>query len=137
MRRKLFNKQRDYAFVSANWQKNFNNLIRNYNEEFLFFLHRAASGYYNRLLASGRVLKDLYEMVIFMQNATGLLFEVTPLPFTFRHGSEYYRALGFDDEEITNIQGFFDHVKETFNKDFEECIKEDTQFLSSKSTYLR
>lgn len=132
MENELFYKRRNYATDPAVWQKNFNSFVENYNEDFIFFLKRAASGYYNCLVTSGRILKDLHEMVVFMQSATGLHFEVAPLPFTFRHGREYYRLLGFDDDEIDNIHGFFDYVKKTFNKDFEDCMMEDTEFLCSK-----
>ena len=125
-------KRRYYATDPANWQNNFNGFVESYNDDFMFFLKRAASGYYNCLVTSGRILKDLHEMVIFMQSATGLQFETVPLPFTFRHGREYYSLLGFDDDEIDNIHGFFDYVKKTFDKDFEECMKEDTEFLCAK-----
>jgi len=132
MENEIFKNRRFYVNDPANWQKNFNVFVENYNDDFLFFLRRAASGYYNCLVTSGRILKDLHEMVVFMQSATSLKYEVAPIPFTFRHGREYYRMLGFDDEEIDNIHGFFDYVKKTFNKDFEECMKEDTEFLCSK-----
>lgn len=122
------------ASAPLNLQEKFNTFIRKYNDDFLFFLRRAASGYYDCLVTSGRTLKDLHELIIFIQSATsGLQFEVIPLPFTFRHGTEYYRLLGFNDEEIANIHGFFDYVKKTYNKDFEECMSEETEFPCSKS----
>lgn len=119
------------APAADTWQKNFNYYVSSYNSDFLFFLQRAASGHYKGLVASGKTLKDLHEMVIFMQKATDLRFEVVPHPFTFRHGSEYYRALGFTDEEIAKIHGFFDHVKAAYDKDFEEIMSEDAELLSS------
>ena len=113
-------------------QKNFNRFVESYNNDFIFFLRRAASGHYNCLVTSGRILKDLHDFVVFMQSATGMQFEIVPHPFTFRHGREYYRLLGFDDEEINNIHGFFDYVNKTFGKEFEQCMQEDTKFLCAK-----
>jgi hypothetical protein len=117
---------------AAATQENFNRFIENYNSDFIFFLKRAASGYYNCLVTAGRILKDLHDFVMFMQRATEMKFEVVPYPFTFRHGREYYREIGFDDEEITNIHGFFDYVKEIYKKEFEECMEEDTEFLCAR-----
>lgn len=113
-------------------QRSFNQYVKNYNEDFLFFLRRAASGNYNCLITSGRILKDLHEMVVFIHSATEMRYEVVPLPFTFRHGREYYHALGFEDDEIDNIHGFFDYVKKTFEKDFEQCMGEDTEFFCAR-----
>jgi hypothetical protein len=110
-------------------QEKFNVFVENYNHDYIFFLQRAASGYYKCLITAGRILKDLHDFVIFMHQATKMKFEVVPYPFTFRHGREYYINLGFDGDEITKIHGFFDYVKELYKKDFEECMKEDKEFL--------
>lgn len=110
-------------------QERFNNFVDNYNRDYIFFLQRAASGYYNCLITSGKILKDFHDFVIFVQRATEMKFEIVPYPFTFRHGQRYYQELGFDKVEIKKIHGFFDYVKETYEKDFEECMKEDRKFL--------
>lgn len=128
----FFNKRYENPSEPSNEQESFNNLVNNYNDDFLFFLRRAASGYYKGLLSAGRTLKDLHELIGFMQSATGLRFEVTPLPFTFRHGTEYYRSFGFKDQEIDKIHAFFDYVKEICQKDFEECIEEIPEHLYSE-----
>lgn len=133
MENDLFNKRRDKFQDPTATQEGFNNFVKKYNHEFLFFLQRAASGYYDSLVASARLLKDFHEMVVFIQSATPLQFEVVPLPFTFRHGSEYYRLLGFNDEEIAKIHSFFAYCKETFNKDFEECMSEDKKLFAPKT----
>jgi hypothetical protein len=113
-------------------QDYFNKFVDSYNEDFIFFLKRAASGNYNCLITSARILRDFHDLVIFMQKTSEYKFEIVPYPFTFRHGSEYYRTLGFDDAEIDKIHGFFEHVKVVYKKEFEECLEEDTEFLSLK-----
>ncbi len=92
-------------------------------------MQRAASGYYNCLITAGRILKDLHDFVIFVQKATRFEFEIIPYPFTFSHSREYYGMLGFNNEEIDKIHSFFDYVKDIYQKDFEECMKEDREFL--------
>lgn len=110
-------------------QEHFNYFVESYNDDFMFFLRRAASGYYKCLITAGRILKDFHDLVIFMQRVTDFKFEVLPYPYTFRHGTEYYKELGFNQEEIEKIHGFFDYVKELYKKDFEECMKANREYL--------
>lgn len=133
MENELFKPWSRYEAKPSEFQEDFNKFVKHYNDDFIFFLQRAASGHYNCLITSGRILKDLHELVVFIQSATALQFEIVPFPFTFRHGREYYRELNFTDEQIENIHGFFDYVKETFKKDFEECMQEDQAFLCTKT----
>lgn len=110
-------------------QEGFNNFVEKYNHDYLFFLQRAATGYYNCLITAGRVLSDLHDFIIFVHRASDLELQIVPYPFTFRHGEEYYRELGFNDEEIEKIYAFFKYIKETYDKEFEECVKENKEFL--------
>ena len=119
MEKELFENVRAGNSDSTGWQKEFNQMIETYNDDFLFFLRCVASGYYSRLIDSGTALKNLHDLIVFMQSATELRFEVIPLPFTLRYSNEYYRMLGFNDGEIENIHGFFDYVKNSRNKEFE------------------
>ena len=122
MEYKKFTVRHDVARDPATLQADFNKYISDYNEDFLVFLRRAASGNFNGLVTVGRSLKDFHEMVIFLQSATEMQFEVVPLPFTLRQGTEYYRALGFNEQEILNIEGFFNYVRKTFSADFEDWM---------------
>jgi hypothetical protein len=110
-------------------QENFNYFVESYNDDYKFFLRRAASGYYKCLITAGRILKDFYDLVTFMQRVTNFKFEIIPYPYTFRHGSEYYRSLGFSQSEVEKIHGFFDYVRELYKKDFEECMNENRDYL--------
>ena len=105
-------------------QKDFNRFVDDYNADYLYLLRRAATGNYNCLITSSRILKDLHDVIMTLHEVTHLEFTVPPYPFTLRGGAEYFRALGFNDEQVVNILGFTSFVKASYNKEFEECMEE-------------
>lgn len=122
MKFEKFDQQQNDRRDPSTIQADFNRYIQEYNEDFLVFLRRAASGNYNGLVTVGRTLKDLHEMIVFLQSATPMRFEIIPLPFTVRRGKEYYRALGFTGQESENIESFFNYVRKNFNEDFKDWM---------------
>lgn len=113
-------------------QEEFNRFVENYNADYIYFLNRASSGNYNCLITSSRILKDLHDMVISLQQVTELDFQIIPYPFTLREGDEYYTQLGFNKEQITKIHGFLTFVKDFYGREFEECMEESHPLLCGK-----
>lgn len=110
-------------------QQEYDQLVRNYNEDYNYLLVRASQTSYECLISSFMILKDLYEIIVKLQDSGTFEFRVLPLPLSFRANDELLRALGFDEEEIGNIYGFLDYVKATQGKEFEECLEDDVYNL--------
>jgi hypothetical protein len=106
-------------------QKEFNKFVENYNADYLYLLTRASSGFYECLITSARVLKDLYTMICKIHEVTSLEFEIVPYPLTFRASDETLAQFGFSRDQIENIRGFLQFVKRTQGKEVEECLEED------------
>lgn len=104
-------------------QKDFDQLVRNYNEDYQYLLVRASQSSYECLISSFMILKDLYEIIVKFQEMDTFEFRVLPLPLSFRANDDMLRALGFGEEEIANIYGFLDFVKATQGREFEECLE--------------
>jgi hypothetical protein len=105
-------------------QKDFNQFVRSYNEDYLYLLTRASHGHYDCLMSSFRVLKDLYDVILKLHEATLLEFQVIPYPLSFRANEELLSGFGFDRQQIENIFTFLDFVKQTHGREFEECMEE-------------
>jgi hypothetical protein len=105
-------------------QKEFNRFVEDYNADYLYLLRRAATGNYNCLITSARILKDLHEVIMVIHTSSHLNFDITPFPYTLRGSAEYFSHLGFDDEQVQNILDFTAFVKSTYGKEFEECMEE-------------
>lgn len=103
-------------------QDDFDKFVHSYNTDYYYLLTRAAGGSYDCLISSFRVLKDLYEVVIKLHDATHLDFKVVPYPLTFRASDAFLAGLGFNAPQIKSIYGFLDHVKQTQGQEFEQCI---------------
>lgn len=104
-------------------QADFNTFVESYNADYIYLLTRASHGNYDCLISSFRVLKDLYDVLMKLQDTTLLEFEVIPYPLTFRTNVQLLAAFSFDEEQIDNIQKFLGYVKQTQGKEFEECIE--------------
>ncbi len=104
-------------------QGDFDKFVTSYNTDYYYLLTRAASGSYDCLISSFRVLNDLYEVVIKLHDATHLDFKVVPYPLTFRASDAFLAGLGFNTNQIANIYGFLEHVKRTQGQEFEQCIE--------------
>ena len=103
-------------------QEDFDKFVVSYNTDFQYLLSRAASGSYDCLITSFRVLKDLYDVILKLHETTHLNFRVVPYPLTFRASDPFLASLGFNSQQIQNIYGFLEHVKRTQGREFEECI---------------
>ena len=104
-------------------QEDFNNFVGNYNADYIYLLTRASHGNYECLISSFRVLKDLYDVLMKLQDTTLLKFAVIPYPLSFRTNEQLLAGFNFDEEQIENIQKFFGYVKQTQGKEFEECLE--------------
>jgi hypothetical protein len=104
-------------------QNQFNHFVEDYNADYIFLLKRAATGNYNCLLTSARILKDLHDMIMKLHEVTQLSFEIIPFPFTVRGNQQYFEKMGFAGDEIDNIMNFHVFVKDQFGKEFEEYME--------------
>ncbi len=103
-------------------QEDFDQFVTSYNTDYLYLLTRAASGSYDCLVTSFRVLKDLHDVINKLHETTRLNFRVVPYPLTFRASDAFLASLGFDGQQIGRIYGFLEHVKLTQGRELEECI---------------
>lgn len=104
-------------------QDDFDRIIRDYNEDYLYLLIRASKRSYECLISTFLMLKTLNDTIVKLQAAQRYSIRVVPYPLKFRGNDELLRAMGFDEEGIRNIYGFLEFVKETQNKEFEECLE--------------
>jgi hypothetical protein len=81
-------------------QKNFNDFVRDYNQDYILLLTRASRRHYDCLISSFLVLKDLYNVIQVMYDSGTYTYDVLPYPFSFRADDVLLRQLGFDDEQI-------------------------------------
>ena len=96
---------------------------KNNNDDFIYLLIRASQQSYECLISSFMMLKDLYGIIVKFQDSGKYRFRILPYPLSFRSSDELLRTMGFDEEEIRNIYGFLEFVKETQGKEFEECLE--------------
>ena len=113
-------------------QKNFNDFVRDYNQDYILLLTRASRRHYDCLISSFLVLKDLYNVIQVMYDSGTYTYDVLPYPFSFRADEALLRQLGFDDEQIQNIFGFLDYVQKTQGMDFEACLELGTVAMCAK-----
>lgn len=86
-------------------QDDFEQLIKNYNEDFIYLLIRASQQSYECLISSFMMLKDLYNVIVKFQASEKFLFRILPYPLSFRANDDLLRSMGFNDAEIRNIYG--------------------------------
>ncbi len=104
-------------------QQQFDKFVRDFNEDYYFLLKRASQRNYHCLISSFLVLKDFYNMIMVVYDGGGYQFQTMPYPFTFRANDALLKQLGFDAEEIGNIYGFLEFVKDSQGVEFEEAIE--------------
>lgn len=105
-------------------QDDFDKVIRDYNEDFHLLLTRASRRNYEGLLASFKRIKRLYYAIVKIQDTSHYQFRILPYPLSFRANDDLLRSMGFDRNEIKNIYGFLEFIKETEGKELEECFQE-------------
>ena len=113
-------------------QKDFNQFVRNYNEDYIYLLTRASQGHYDCLVSSFRVLKDLHDVIFKLHDATLLEFQEPPHPLSFRANEQLLNGLGFNGQQVQNIFTFLDFVKDTQGREFEECMEQELTFRCSR-----
>ena len=113
-------------------QEEFDTFVENYNADHLYLLTRASRGDYDCLISSFTVLKDLYEVILKLQDTLGLEFRVVPHPLSFRASDDLLKGLGFGADEIAKIYEFLRFVRQTQGKDFEQVIKDGVPITCAK-----
>lgn len=104
-------------------QDDFDQLIRNYNDDYCYLLIRASQQSYECLISSFMMLKDLHQAIVKFQASEKYLYRVPLYPLSFRANDDLLKRIGFDEEGIRNIYGFLEFVKKTQGKEFEECLE--------------
>jgi hypothetical protein len=115
-------------------QKDFDKFVNDYNEDYTLLLTRASKRHYDCLITSFMVLKDFYSLIQVMYDCGNYAYKTLPYPFSFRADEVLLRMLGFDDEQIQNIFGFLDFVKQTQGMDFEACLEAGTVAMCARVT---
>ena len=105
-------------------QEEFDTFVENYNADYLYLLTRASRGDYDCLISSFTVLKDLYEVILKLQDTLGLAFRVAPHPLSFGASDELLSGFGFGADAIAKIHEFLGFVRQTQGRDFEQVIKD-------------
>jgi hypothetical protein len=104
-------------------EKDFEQLIKNYNEDYLYLLIRASQQSYECLISSFMMLKDLHNVIVKLQGSGKFKFRMSPYSLSFRACDDLLRGMGFDEKGIENIYGFLEFVKNTHGQEFEECLQ--------------
>ncbi|MBI3803865.1 MAG: hypothetical protein HY282_08905 [Nitrospirae bacterium] len=104
-------------------QEDYEQLIKNYNEDYLYLLIRASQNSYECLISSFMMLRNLYDVIVKFQDSGKYRFQILPYPLSFRANDDLLKKMGFDEEGVRNIYGFLEFVKETHGKEFEECLE--------------
>jgi hypothetical protein len=60
-------------------QKEFNRFVTDYNADYLYLLRRAATGNYNCLITSSRILKDFHDMIMLIHSSLDVNFDILPI----------------------------------------------------------
>ncbi len=113
-------------------QEEFDRFVKDYNEDYLLLLTRASKRHYDCLITSFMVLKDFYNLIQVMFDTGQYAYETLPYPYSFRADQVLLNMLSFNDEEIVNIFGFLDYVKESQGMDFEECLEAGTLAMCAR-----
>jgi hypothetical protein len=113
-------------------QQEFDRFVKDYNEDYLLLITRAAKLHYDCLITSFMVLKDLYNFIQVMFDTGYYTYDVMPYPYSFRADAVLLGLLGFDDKEIENIFGFLDYVKQTQGMEFEACLEAGTVAMCAR-----
>jgi len=113
-------------------QEEFDRFVKDYNEDYILLLTRASRRHYDCLITSFMVLKDFYNLVQMLFDSGHYVYGVVPYPYSFRADSVLLKMLGFDDQEVENIFGFLDHVRETQGMEFEACLEAGTVAMCAR-----
>src|SRR5262245_2921660 len=113
-------------------QEEFDGFVKDYNEDYVLLLTRAARRHYDCLITSFMVLKDFYNLIHVMYDTGNFKYTVLPHPYSFRGDEVLLKQLGFDSEGITNIFGFLDFVKNSQGMDFEDCLEAGTVAMCAR-----
>ena len=113
-------------------QGDFDKFVKDYNEDHLLLLKRASVRHYDCLISAFMVLKDLYSFIQVLFDAGQYSYKELPYPLSIRADKILLGQLGFDDQEIQNIFGFFDHVRATQGMEFEACLEAGTVAMCAK-----
>ncbi|SRR5579884_281589 len=114
-------------------QDDLDQLIKNYNEDFIYLLIRASQCSYECLISSFMMLKDLHNAIMKIQDSGHFVIRVPPYSLSIRANDDLLRLMRFDQEEIRNIYGFLEFVKQTQGKEFEECLEDSVYNLCKRS----
>jgi hypothetical protein len=113
-------------------QEEFDRFVKDFNEDYILLLTRASKRHYDCLITSFMVLKDFYNMIQVMFDTGHYTYETMPHPFSFRTDKVLLSLLGFNDQEIENIYGFLDFVKQTQGMEFEACLEAGTLAMCAR-----
>jgi hypothetical protein len=113
-------------------QVEFDKMVQTYNSDYLLLLTRASKQHYDCLITSWLVLKDFYDVINMISEHNQVIYHEIPYPFTFRGNDVLLARLGFDQNQMENIYRFLEITKETYGKEFEQCIEEGSAVMCAQ-----
>ena len=117
-------------------QEQFDTFVENYNDDYAFLLKRASQQYYECLIATFMVLRDLHNVIMALQKAENFQFRIQPYPLSFRGNDALLKQLGFDGDEINSIYGFLEYVKLQQGMELEDCLQTGRHIECRKADYV-
>ena len=118
-------------------QEQFDTFVNNYNDDYAFLLKRASQQYYECLIASFTMLRDLHNVIMVLHETENLQFRVQLYPLSFRGNDALLKQLGFDGDEINAIYGFLEYVKFHQGMEFEDCMQTNGHIECRGANYQR
>ena len=105
-------------------QKEFDEFVQSFNEDYLELLKLAAArdGSFEVLVESFVRLKDLYEVITVMREAYDMEFKTELLPFSLSNKNDLLKSFGFTRREIRRIKKFFKKFCSLMECDFQELM---------------
>ena len=97
-------------------------LVRNFNQDYMALLGRAAEGDYRGLVASFSALKDLYDALILLLDGAAAVCPIALLPFSIQGNDTLLREWEFDDGQLVLINRFLEQFLQERGVSFEQAM---------------
>ena len=115
-------------------QKEFDEFVQSFNEDYLELLKIAAIGERFELLVESFVrLKDLYEVITVMYETDDLEYKTGTHPFNINDKNGFLESFGFTKREIKRIKKFLKKFRANMDCDFQEFMLSKTDCRRKKS----
>lgn len=105
-------------------QEDFEQLIRNYNEDYLYLLIRASHNSYECLISSFMMLRNLYDVIVKFQDSGSISSGSSPTPSPFGRTTTFSKPWGSMRRESETFTAFLNSSKKRMGKSSRSVWKE-------------